>query len=488
MVNPAPLLAQRLNIDVGVDISGVASSNPDLAPKGQEESDAWLEISPYFSLSGTVGERITLSGSGSLGATARLSAREGTSYSGWLRPSGNLLGTLEVVDNFFYIDARAIAVSELNDPFQATTSTTSPYNTSTDYQVGLTPYVRGRFLGTFNYEVRSDNSWSDSPNYPGQYSGKHSVNIERAPQPFGGAFNLTRTTVDSSVEGQSLLTSDTARVSLRYAPTSYLAFGARIGAERYNYTLSANDWQRYYGAEISWKPNERTSLEGYWEDRVFGNSWQLAFSHRRPLAAFNISSSRVLSTTPEQFLTYPGLSNIASLLNAAFTTRIPDPIERQRAVNDFLARSNLPSELLTPTIIYSEGFTIEERNTASAVFYGERNSLTFTVYSTITEGIPGISSALPVTSKTLQRGTEVAFSRRLTPVTGMTATASWRNTEDQLETNRQTTQKELLLELTRRLVRDMDLKVGARYQWVDSTVTNDATEAALYFTLNYRFD
>jgi hypothetical protein len=32
-----------------------------------------------------------------------------------------------------------------------------------------------------------------------------------------------------------------------------------------------------------------------------------------------------------------------------------------------------------------------------------------------------------------------------------------------------------------------DGSLGARYQWVSSTVTNDATEAAIFFSLNHRF-
>jgi uncharacterized protein (PEP-CTERM system associated) len=483
-----PAWAQKLNVRPGVEVRAVASTNPDLRPKGQEQGDAWIEFDPYVLLSGTVGQRFRLSGGANLGASLRLSTQEGATSSGWLRPNGSLVGTWEAVENWLFVDVRASARSELDNPFLATTDPTSPFNTSTSYQLGVSPYIRGRLPAQFNYEVRSDNSWTDSPNSRGQYSAVNTIEVDRPPQPLGGALVLQQQLLSSDVEGQSRLSTETARVSLRYALTTYLTLGARAGAERYNFTVAAREWQRYYGAEISWRPNERTSLEGYWEDRVFGNSWNLAFSYRRPRAALSVSSTRQLSSTPQQFLTFPGLSNVVSLLDAALTTRIPDPVARQRAVIDFLSQSQLPQDLLTPTIIYTENFTIQEVNSARLVVSGRRDSLAFTLFQTVTQASAGISATLPVASKTLQNGTELSYSRQLTPVASLNAGASWRQTRDQLATSQQTTQTQLTLETSRTLARGATAILGTRYQWITSTVTNDATEAALYFTLNYRFD
>lgn len=490
---PHPLLAQRLDFTTGINIYGIASNNPDLAPRGQEEADVRLIISPSFSLNGTLGERIRLSGSGSLGASASLSLREGTSFSTSIRPSGALDGTFEVVDNWFFIDFGAGLQSTLNDPFLATTDPYSPVNTSTSYQVRVAPYIRGRLFSEFDYQVRSDNSWTDQAwgdtlNYRAQYSATNTVLVERSPRPLGGAFSFQQQLVSSDVEGQGLLDTQTARLSLRYALTTYLAVGVRIGAERYNFTPLVKGWQRFYGAEASWRPNDRTSLEGYWEDRVYGNSWQASFNYRRPLMAFSAVSSRLLSNTPQQFATFPGLSSLVSVLNSAFATRIPDPIERQRAVNDFLSQTQLPAELLRPTFIYSQNFTIQEINSGTLVYNGQRHSLALTAFQTVTEYSAGISAALPLSSKTKQNGAELAFNRQLSPVTTATASASWRNTKNAFDTSQETTQTQLRLEATRQLGRRTNGTLGARYQWISSTVTNDATEAALYCTLSYTFN
>lgn len=454
----------------------------------------WLVVSPYFSVSGNLGDKLTISGAGSLGASLRLSLREEDTFStsSYLRPSGAIEGTWEAVDNFFFVDYFAGLQSTLDDPFLATTDPTSPVNTTTSYQVGVTPYIRGSIAaGYADYELRSanywTNSWSDRPDYSGQYSATNSVRVDRAPQPFGFAFLYEQRLLSSDVEGQPLLNAESARLSLRYALTDSLAVGVRIGAERYNFTLAARDWQSYYGAEFAWRPNSRTSLEGYWEDRVFGNSWQVAFNYRRPRAALTVTSSRLLSSTPQQFLTFPGLANLSALLNASLETRIPDPAARQRAVNDLLARTPLPADLLVPSIIYTENFTIQETSAARLVFFGQRYSLAWNMFYTITQSAAGISSTLPVASETLQRGTSLVYSRALARAASFSATASWRNTQDRLDTSRETTQKTLRLDLSRDLTSRITGTLGARYQWITSTVTNDATEAAVYGTLNYRF-
>jgi uncharacterized protein (PEP-CTERM system associated) len=486
----------RLDFNTGIDVYGIASTNPDLLPRGQEQGDIWLVVSPNFTVTGSVGEKLSVSASFDLGASLRLSAREGisTTTSSSIRPSGALDATLEVVDNFFYVDVRAGIQSDLNSPFLATTDQFSPVNTSTSYQVGVAPYIRGTLFGDLQYEVRSDNAWTDeawgddSLDFKGQYSATNTVLIERSPQPLGGAFSLQQQLLSSSVEDQGLLKTETARLSLRYALTNNFVVGARVGAERYNYTLTADEWQRFYGAEMSWRPNERTSLEGYWEDRVFGNSWQLAFNYRRPQMAFNVASSRLLSNTPQQFLTFPGLNSLVSLLNSAFATRIPDPVERQRAVVDFLSRTQLPAELLAPTIIFSQNFTIQELNNASLVYFGKSHSLAFTVYQTITEYSAGISAGLPGTNKTKENGTELTFNTTLNRLMSASATASWRNTENLLDTSQQTTQTQLRFEVNRSLARRTDATLGARYQWISSTATNDATEAAVYLTVTYSFN
>jgi len=292
------------------------------------------------------------------------------------------------------------------------------------------------------------------------------------------------------VPGQGNLVSDVARVSLRYALTSALAVGARLGAEKYNFALDPTNrsWQRYYGAEVGWRPDDRTSFEGYWEDRLFGNSWQAVFSHRRPRTAVTFTTSRLLTTTPQQFQSIPGQASLRSLLDASFTTRIPDPIERQRVVDEALRTGQVPSEMLAPVIINSEGFQITENNVLTGVLSGKLDTVSLSVFMNSTTSTPGISAQAPVVAKTRQRGAEVSYGRQLTPRLTMNSSATWRDTVDQFDTEIYTRQMQLLLNMSWNLARRTTGTLGARYQWITSTATNDAVEAALYATLVFTFN
>lgn len=490
LVSADPALAQRLNLGLTMGTTVEASTNQSLRPRGEEDPVARLILSPGFVVSGTApGGRLRVEGSGDLGAQLQLSTNSDESGT-WFRPNGNLNATLEAVENFFFIDARAQASSQLDSPFLATTSPTSPFNTSTAYQFGFTPYIQGRLPYDFNYLVRSDNSWTNFSDSDMQFASTNSVDVSRRPQPLGGAFNYTRSLVSSDLPEQGNLVSEVARASLRYALTSSLALGARIGAEKYNFALLAANrgWRRFYGAEVGWNPNERTSVEGYWEDRLFGNSWQLSASHRRPLTAFTITSSRLLSTTPQQFASFPGLFSLRALLDAQLTTRVPDPNERQRLVDEVIASGQVPAQFLTPVIINAEGFQIIENNVATAVLTGKRESVSLSLYMNITTTSPGLSAAAPIGSKTRQRGVDVTYGRQLTPTLSMNTTATWRNTIDEFDASQYTRQTQLLLNMNWTLTRRTTGTLGARYQWIDSTFTNDAVEAALYATLRYTFD
>lgn len=479
--------AQRWNLESSVRVSGTATSNDGLKPSGQEQFNVWLDISPRISLIGTgPGGRLRVSGDLDLGASLRTRLRGEDRFS--LRPQGALNATLEAISGFFFVDAGASVQRNLESPFLATTDSTSPVNTFTSYQARLSPYIQGRLPGSFNYTVRSEYSWTDSGRTARQQLARHSASIERAPQPVGVALSASRTELSSQREGVPDRTTDVARAIVRYAPSAQYAFGARAGWERNNYLLS-NASRTFYGFDGTWRPTERTNLTASWEDRFFGSSWQVSFAHRMPRLAFNIQASRTITSTPQQFATFPALANLVALLDAALTTRFPDPVERQRVIVDFLSRQQLPPELLTPTIIYDERVSLLNSISASLVMFGQRNSLAFSAFQSRTEGLTGTTTLLPpALANNVQRGFEVTYSRRLTPVTSLSSTASWRETEglgDQ--SDRQTTQTVARVQINRRLGPRTNGFIGGRYQWVDSNVSNDATEAAVFFGLNHNF-
>jgi len=500
---PLPTAAQQhWSIQTGVSVIGEASSNANFAPPGQEQSDVRLQISPKISFIVQGGGRVKASGSLDLGAVVAVSAHDcPTSSQGtatttlgscqssvYARPQGNLSALFEVIDNFFFVDTGLSVQRSVENPFLARPESVSTYNTSSAYQARLSPYIQGNLGAGFGYTVRSDNSWTDSSASPGQYFTRQSAIVQRAPQPLGGSLSVEHTRVSSQLSENPDQTSDLARAILRYAVGPELVLGVRGGWERNNYELN-NQGKTFHGADLTWRPTERTVLDGYWEDRFFGSSWQASFSHRMPRLALSAQTSRGVVTTSQQFLTFPGLANLYALLDASLTTRVPDPVERQRIIIAFLSSQQLPPELLTPVVIFDDRISVQTTSSVSAVLLGVRNSLALSIYRNKTIGLAGINTQLPSTlADNLQRGAELTFSHNLTPADTLSATGSWTRTESLAgQTQSETTQKLVRLQVSTKLGAWTNGFFGGRYQWIDSNVTNDAREAAIFAGFDYRF-
>ena len=480
---------QRWSVQTGVAVRGTASNNVNFAPTGQEQADFILELSPHIALIGQdAGGRIRASGSFELGGGLFARALDRDQSRLRLRPARRFDATVEAIENFFFLDAGVSAQRILENPFLARPDGFQTYNTAASYQARLSPYIKGNLGGGFGYTVRSDHSWTDSSVTIGQYSSRQLALVERAPQPLGGALSVEQLRISSQRSGAPARTRDLARAIARYAPVPELAFGVRGGWERNNYLL-ANQGRTFYGADLMLRPTERTQIDGYWEDRFFGSSWQAGFSHRMPRLAFNLQWSRNLVTTSQQFLTFPALANLFALLDASLTTRVPDPVERQRIIIDFLSQRQLPRELLTPVVLFDDRVSLQTLGSAGAVLQGNRNSLALSVFQVRIMGLVGVNTQLPPTlADNLQRGAELTLSHNLTPSDALSATGSWRRTENLPgSAPAQTTQKLLRLQVSSKLGAWTYGFLGARYQWIDSNIANDAREVAVFAGFDYRF-
>jgi uncharacterized protein (PEP-CTERM system associated) len=122
-----------------------------------------------------------------------------------------------------------------------------------------------------------------------------------------------------------------------------------------------------YGAGINWRPTDRTLVNGFWEHQFFGSSYNFQLSHRLPNVALSANFARGLSSFPQVALLVPAGVTVAQFLDAAFTTRIPDPAQRAAAVAQFLAQTGLPPTLASPLNFYATTITVQQTATLSAV-------------------------------------------------------------------------------------------------------------------------
>lgn len=396
------------------------------------------------------GEGARLKVNGSISGTATLYA--GQSQNNSFAPQVNLSGTLEAIEKFAYLEARATVSQTFISPFGAQPAdlVNATQNRYTQQTYEVSPYIQGRLGSTdVSYQVRDDSFWTVASNYgnsssgvPNTYANALSASMNSAAKQGSWKLTYDRLYYDNGLAnaanapgvvdvGAGSTTTQIARLIVTYQIDPFLQIAPRIGYEKDDFPLRSTS-DVVYGIGGQWNPGDRTQVGGFWEHRFFGDSYQLNISHRLPRAALSANFSRGLSSFPQLALAIPAGAALAQFLDAAFTTRIADPAERAAAVAQFLATSGLPPLLASPVNFYATTLTLQQSATASLVLIGALNSLSFTIFRVESEAVSGAGNVLPPALQFGQNNTQtgggVAFSHRLTAFTSLTANVTYSTT------------------------------------------------------------
>lgn len=485
--------AEKWTIEPAIETRATYTDNAAFEDQGQSRGDTIFELIPSVALRGE-GKRFRIFGNVGLNAVTYVN---GTSDNRIL-PNVDLTANLEAIERFFFLEAGVVSRQGAEDVFGPRPDGGSDFNTVTTTQYRVIPMFQGRLGNDIDYRLRSSNSWTKvsgtetSTQEDGAYLGDHSLRIERRPSPFGWAFEAARSdTRFESADPPSAIV-DSARISLTYAFGPSFVAGLRGGYEKTNLVVNQQE-QAIYGVELKWRPSERTDLNGFWEERFFGSGWRFRFDHRMPRIAWNISLSRDIASFPQAFLSLPPTNNVAGLLDAAFTTRFPDPTERARIVADLMARQGLPSTLLSETSLFAQRVSILNSRSATVAFLGIRNSLAFSVFSSRTEDLPdSIFLAVPGSSQNNeQQGGSVTYSHQITTITSLNLTGGYTRTLGLgVDEGTESKQKSVRVQVTRQLAPKTQAYIGARVQYFDSNVpgtVGEAREHAAFVGLGHRF-
>lgn len=481
--------AQRWAASASVEGQVTATDNGTFDARGEKEGELSLQIAPRISFR-RAGGRLRVDGDAALSAFTYV---QGT-QSSRIDPALNLIASLEALEDAFFIETSARVQRTLDNPFGPQTPSGSSFNTQSTYQARISPYLTGELGSRVRYQLRSDTSWTrssgGSASVGNQYATRQSAVLSVLPRPLGLTATFDRDDSDVESGSSDRRTAETARLIAVYSPNAQWTFGLRGGHERNNYP-GIDSSRDFYGANLTWRPTERTTLSLLGEKRFFGNGWEFAFDHRMPRLAWTIRSSRNVSTLPQRFLGLPVTQNVAALIDASLVTRFPDPIDRARAVEDIIISRGLPRTLLTAVDVFTERIELQTSNTATVTIIGARSTLAFTLFSTSTEGIAGTSGGTTIPQELLdnrQRGVGISVGHQLSSLTTLSGETSWRDTRGLGgATDERSRQQVYSLRVARRLSPDTTATGGARYQVFDSTNQGDTTEAALFIGLSHRF-
>ena len=494
-----PAIAAKWSVDSGVSSEVTWTSNAALgeggtvgSPEGQK--DTIFDIRPHVRFRGE-GDRLKISGSAALSGIAYANHTQPSA----LLPQADVDANLEAIERFLFIDAGFRAVQTSANPFGAQTQTnTRTQNTVTTTQGRVSPSIQRDAGDLMRYRLRSDNTWThdsgggSAPTVAGAagYFGLHTLLFEHDPKPFGWRLEAQRSETRYKDPTIQPIVLDLARLGVSYAVTPDLAIGVHGGAERENF-VAQNDSHSIYGFDAKWQPSPRTTLAAFEEKRFFGKSWKFAFDHRTPFVALNVVASRTIETAPQTLFDLPATENVAALLDAAFTTRYPDPIERAHVVQDFIARQGLPTSTLQPISVQAARLSLVNTRSATVTLLGERNTVSLGGYLSRTEDVPDaniFATGSPLTNNN-QYGVSLALSRRLAPTTVLVVSADWRRIRalDSVGGD-QSTQKTARVRLNIEATPKTAVYGGVRYTDLDSNSSvTSGREGAVFVGVDHRF-
>jgi uncharacterized protein (PEP-CTERM system associated) len=486
-----PTGAANWVVTPSIALQETLTDNVNLQPADSAKGDLVTQLTPTLSFSG-IGAHASLTGF--LSAPILLYARTG-SENNYVYPLANVVGNVEAVDKFFYVEGAALVSQQFLTPFGAQpvslASATNNRYTASSYRIS--PYIKGTTTGNVQYELRNNSYWTTlngSPiatdnSFTSEWLGK--VDSPVAPLGWSADFDLT----DVKFQNQASQQTNLGRVGPRYAYDAQLQFHADIGYEDNHYPFTS--YRGYiYGVGVEWHPTERTSVTANWEHRFFDASYLFSFNHRTPLSVWSLNASRNITSYPQQLASLPA-GNVQGLLNLLFLSRIPDPVQRQTTINALIQDQGLPANLANPVTLYTQQIVLQETASATVGLLGARNSIYATVFYLHQEPIAGSGTALPpvlaigALNDNTQQGINVVWTHNLTPSVTMNLTTTALRTTANAPFSATTNQGNVTLTVTTPLSARTTVFAGARYQMLRANFQEGYNEAALFAGLNYLF-
>ena len=482
-------LAQGISVEPNITSSLIWSDNTTLGVSSEKRSDVIVDVRPSLRfLSG--GPLLRLNGTVGLTSTSYVNGTESNDVA----PQADLRLNAVLAQRFLFLDASVRSFESAEDLFGTRTDVVSTVNRYSTMQYALSPYIDRELSPRTRLIVRSDNTWTkangaDVPVNDG-YFGQQTANFTIKPQPVGFGLQAEQTDTRYSNTSENL-TREIARASVSAAYDAQIEVAAIFGHERTHGELGRPESSsKVYGGRLAWRPSDRTNFDLTIENRFFGTGWDLSFTHRTPFIAWNLSAQRQVSTYAERLFSLSGVGDVLSLLDAAFTTRFPDPVNRAHMIDEFLSQRGLSTTTQGAINVFSNRLDLFKSFSGTAAYIGPRDAASLRAYHTTVETLPGTDPFIQILfpSDVKQSGATINWSHRLTTQSALVTTLNYSEALG-FNTNAgdRARQKTLRVEYNQALSPKTNGQIGARRQIYYSTVDPDGQESAVYLGVSHRF-
>jgi uncharacterized protein (PEP-CTERM system associated) len=476
LIGASPAAGQNWRITPSIGVAATLTDNVELAPSDRKRSDLVTQITPGIRVVGT-GGRVKLNLNYRMQALLYANSSSNNDIQHFLDGSA----TVEAVDNWLFIDARANISQQVVSAFGAQPNEENVNANRTQASTyRISPYIRGRLGATSDYELRYSFTTTSAG---GAQSGgidvqdligtlKGGTNLAA----LGWSLNASNQTISSSQGGD-----DTElrrlRGSLTYLFDPQIRVSALGGWESNTFSGASRGSAATYGGSVEWTLSPRTQVKALMEKRSFGDTHEASFTHRTPLSSWQFSDRRSITTTPEQ-LALGRTGTAFDVMFDALASRFPDPVIRAQEVERLLLQSGTPRDLPVATTFLTSRVLLQRSRTASVGLLGVRNTVTVAAGMSESRAIDAGSAVVDDFSRASeiqQRSLTASWGRRLTPVSSLNLLGSHVRSSGTAGASLESRQSTARLVFSHQLSQKTTASLAARWVRFDNTTAGTAS-------------
>jgi len=452
----APTVHAEVKFTPSISASETYSDNVSQTTDDRAQSSFISELMPSFTVTEN-GPRLKLNGNYQLHLYSYSNKVENTNNAS---SQYNLNMQAKVIEQLLDLDARATRQTVSQSAFgpQGNDSLYSNSNRSDISTYSITPTLRHRFGGTADAYLRyTRNRVSGDSSVLGNSTGDNiSANITSGANftTIGWGVNAVQDKYDDQTYGTA--ETQNLEANVRYRVGQTISLTATGGYDKYDYQAASNEAKqgKSWTGGFIWTPSSRTRLQMAYGRRYYGNTGNMAFSFRGHRSAVNASYTDTVTTSRQNFLANTQSSS-TSLLDAALTASIPDPVARAKAIADYIAATgvnvgtvnspNYLSNMFQRQKSLQVGYTLESAHGSSTVSVYKTRSAAL---STQQAGSDALGQNLALLNNNLDLlGSTASYTQRLRQTTQLVASLNYQRSRT-LDTDLTTNSESARLGLT----------------------------------------
>jgi uncharacterized protein (PEP-CTERM system associated) len=402
-------------------------------------------------------------------------------------------GTIEGVEKRLYVDARGSVSQQAISAFapQSPDRSSIDANRSETGTYELSPYLRGNLASAADYEVRGNFTHAhSSSNVLGNARSREWITKLNG-RPAGAAllWSAEAGSLTTAYNDGSSIRADHLRGTVGAQVDPQLRLSLIAGREANDYLTPAREWTNTRGFGVDWMPSQTTKISGSREKRFFGDGHSVSLTHRTQLSAWQYSDRKDAAVLPGQF-GQGSIGNIYDLLSLMNESRIPDPVQRDLAVRQYLAAMGISANAQVVSGFLSSSARVERAQQASFALLGTANTVTFAATRDEQQSISKMSNLLgdfASSSDILQRGASVTWTHKLSPTSTLAMAVAGNRSSALAGGLQETRLRRLDVSFATRLGPRTAVGLGARRVRANSSGSGEYAETAIIGTITLEF-